>query len=696
TKIAIVFTVSIKSHSKKYFTFYSLQRKKKTPERNTKQMTSVVSKFITKTLCDHEGSLDFRRLEEKVARSYTVAESVLRAVLFDQSKIAIRQGEEKPTGGHIIPPDSLVVAKSSARLCQKKTGACARCDGLHLCRYYVCGECTFGLRCKNPHSLTTPNNVEVLRRHDLQDLTEKQLFQLLLQNDPYLLPEICSHYNKGSGLQGSCRFAASCSKLHMCQHYYQGDCRFGDGCKRAHRLDAQAMKLFQGYSQENINNLHKIYRNTLIISGDLKRPAAALFSVRAAIPANPPSDAERNEICLFFIRRKCLYKDKCARVHWHLPYRWQVLDVDGVTYKDLVDMENIERAYCDPARDTSCMDQPPAVDFMTMTYKGIPVRRLSTASSVSKPPHFILTTQWVWYWKDDGGAWLEFGQDDGGGAAAIASQTLENVYLADRDTEIPFSAGKHQYVLYFKDAAGSGRMYQQNVKHKTKREVRRRPRFLSTRDVEAQLKSTSSQSSSSSIAEIVPSTWDKTALPELGYRLVQLTSSAKEYSMIEMLFKRTMPQSKINSMHRIQNPSLWKVFQWQKEQMKKRNGGQLVNEKYLFHGTDESLIEPICEQNFDWRMCGVHGTAYGKGSYFARDSSYSNRFAKASGLNRTMFVALVLVGAYTKGSSSYVRPPPKGGSRDLYDSCVDSVSDPSIYVIFEKQQIYPEYLIKYS
>uniref|UniRef100_A0A672F9P3 Poly (ADP-ribose) polymerase family, member 12a n=1 Tax=Salarias fasciatus TaxID=181472 RepID=A0A672F9P3_SALFA len=433
---------------------------------SSSRMTSVVSKFITKTLCDHEGSLDFRRLEEKVARSYTVAESVLRAVLFDQSKIAIRQGEEKPTGGHIIPPDSLVVAKSSARLCQKKTGACARCDGLHLCRYYVCGECT--LRCKNPHSLTTPNNVEVLRRHDLQDLTEKQLFQLLLQNDPYLLPEICSHYNKGSGLQGSCRFAASCSKLHMCQHYYQGDCRFGDGCKRAHRLDAQAMKLFQGYSQENINNLHKIYRNTLIISGDLK------------------SDAERNEICLFFIRRKCLYKDKCARVHWHLPYRWQVLDVDGVTYKDLVDMENIERAYCDPESPSCCTEiSEQAVDFMTMTYKGIPVRRLSTASSVSKPPHFILTTQWVWYWKDDGGAWLEFGQDDGGGAAAIASQTLENVYLADRDTEIPFSAGKHQYVLYFKDAAGSGRMYQQNVKHKTKREVRRRPRFLSTHAVQA-------------------------------------------------------------------------------------------------------------------------------------------------------------------------------------------------------------------
>lgn len=52
----------------------------------------------------------------------------------------------------------------------------------------------------------------------------------------------------------------------------------------------------------------------------------------------------------------------------------------------------------------------PSVDFMTMTYGGSPVRRLSTASSVSKPPHFILTTEWLWYWTDDSGKWLEFGQ----------------------------------------------------------------------------------------------------------------------------------------------------------------------------------------------------------------------------------------------------------------------------------------------
>uniref|UniRef100_A0A674CPF9 PARP catalytic domain-containing protein n=1 Tax=Salmo trutta TaxID=8032 RepID=A0A674CPF9_SALTR len=62
-----------------------------------------------------------------------------------------------------------------------------------------------------------------------------------------------------------------------------------------------------------------------------------------------------------------------------------------------------------------------------------------------------------------------------------------------------------------------------------------------------------------------------------------------------------------------------------------------------------------------------------------------------------MFVCRVLVGDYTEGNSSYVRPPPKetGGSI-FYDSCVDNIKDPKVFVVFEKYQVYPEYLIEYS
>ncbi|TMS05998.1 Poly [ADP-ribose] polymerase 12 [Larimichthys crocea] len=696
---------------------------------------TAISKSITKTLCDNQGCLDFKRLDERIKQSFTVAESVLRSVLFDDGRIAIQEGRQKAVGSQIISPDSLIVAKTSVRLCQKKPGECAQCDGLHLCRYYVCGDCTFGHKCKNSHTLASTYNAELLKRYGLHELTEKQLFQLLLQNDPYLLPEICPHYNKGNGSHGSCRFTTTCTKLHICQHYVQGDCKFGSSCKRSHNVDAQGLKILKGFSQENITNILQIYRNKYIIMGQQKRQAVpvAVPEVRnlpqqpshskpgsptsSACPSKPMNDADRNEICLFFIRRHCSFKEKCARVHWHLPYRWQVLDSDGVTWKDMPDMEDIEKAYCDPGHDTSSTEQPaptlgifrylsfqssasPAVqlvDFRKMTYGGSPVRRLSTVSSVSKPPHFILTTQWLWYWKDDNGTWVEFGQGDGDTPASVTSPTLENVYLADRDTEVPFGAGKQQYILHFKGAPGTLQMFQENIKYKTKREVRRRPRFVSAHDVEAKLKSTSSPSSSLSTAESFPSYWDKNALPDFGYKLIPLSKSGKEYNRIDMLFKRTMPQHKISNIQRIQNPSLWEVFQWQTEHMKKRNGGKAVNQQYLFHGTDHSLIEAICEQNFDWRMCGVHGTAYGKGSYFARDASYSDRYSSIKhSVNKVMFVALVLVGEYTKGRSSYLRPPPRGNSNTLYDSCVDCEANPGIYVVFEKQQIYPEYLINYS
>ncbi|NXD79375.1 PAR12 polymerase, partial [Halcyon senegalensis] len=135
----------------------------------------------------------------------------------------------------------------------------------------------------------------------------------------------------------------------------------------------------------------------------------------------------------------------------------------------------------------------------------------------------------------------------------------------------------------------------------------------------------------------------------------------------------------------------------QKEQMKRENGGKKVNERLLFHGTQTSFVEPICIHNFDWRICGSNGTNYGKGTYFARDASYSHGYCQTVAKTNTMFVARVLVGDYVTGDSDYVRPPPKyDDGLQFYDSCVDNKINPSIFVVFEKNQIYPEYIIEYK
>ena len=127
---------------------------------------------------------------------------------------------------------------------------------------------------------------------------------------------------------------------------------------------------------------------------------------------------------------------------------------------------------------------------------------------------------------------------------------------------------------------------------------------------------------------------------------------------------------------------------------------QTVDERRLFHGTVPDAVEAICKHNFDWRLHERNTSVFGEGSYFARDASNSHTFAKedASGF-RHVFVAKVLVGSYTKGHSSYRRPPPKIPSdprSNLYDSCVDNQSNPSVFVVFDTDQLYPEYIITYS
>lgn len=55
-----------------------------------------------------------------------------------------------------------------------------------------------------------------------------------------------------------------------------------------------------------------------------------------------------------------------------------------------------------------------------------------------------------------------------------------------------------------------------------------------------------------------------------------------------------------------------------------------------------------------------------------------------------MFVARVLVGNFIEGNVSYMSPP------QPYNSFVDTRLNPSVFVIFEKDQIYPQYVIEYT
>ena len=75
---------------------------------------------------------------------------------------------------------------------------------------------------------------------------------------------------------------------------------------------------------------------------------------------------------------------------------------------------------------------------------------------------------------------------------------------------------------------------------------------------------------------------------------------------------------------------------------------------------------------------------------------YSVSYAKPDQVSGTryMYVARVAVGEFAVGNSAMKAPPKKAGNIS-YDSVVDNVANPSIFVMFYDNQYYPEYLITF-
>ena len=89
------------------------------------------------------------------------------------------------------------------------------------------------------------------------------------------------------------------------------------------------------------------------------------------------------------------------------------------------------------------------------------------------------------------------------------------------------------------------------------------------------------------------------------------------------------------------------------------------------------------------------GAVYGRGVYFHVNSSYSVGYCGNSAV-KCLFLSEVITGEYAQGKSEYKTPPVKGYSNKLYNSVVDNVNDPKIFVIFRDTSAYPTYLISFQ
>ncbi|XP_053373223.1 protein mono-ADP-ribosyltransferase PARP14-like [Mercenaria mercenaria] len=200
----------------------------------------------------------------------------------------------------------------------------------------------------------------------------------------------------------------------------------------------------------------------------------------------------------------------------------------------------------------------------------------------------------------------------------------------------------------------------------------------------------------------LPTTWDD--MNGVNLRVVTLKPTSKEYDEIEQTFLKSAAKRAtyiVNKIDRIQNVTLWEQYMTKKKQLDEQNPPGTQNEQLLWHGTREDAVDSINAHGFNRRFCGENATAYGNGVYFAVDASYScsETYSRPNrnGIKR-MYYCRVLSGEYAKGESGMKVPPPKpsGGHHALFDSVVNNMMNPNMFVIFHDTQACPEYLIQFK
>lgn len=151
------------------------------------------------------------------------------------------------------------------------------------------------------------------------------------------------------------------------------------------------------------------------------------------------------------------------------------------------------------------------------------------------------------------------------------------------------------------------------------------------------------------------------------------------------------------SVKRIQNLAMWQSYVVKRQTICHReNGGDLrrLERQWLWHGSDEVGVKKITQQGFNRSFCGKNATAYGKGVYFARDSSYSadpDYAVPDHQGNQYMLACRVVVGEYCKGEHDALTPAIRDTrTHSLYDTTVDNPLNPSVYVTYHDAQAYPE------
>ncbi|XP_054983567.1 protein mono-ADP-ribosyltransferase PARP10 [Sorex araneus] len=185
-------------------------------------------------------------------------------------------------------------------------------------------------------------------------------------------------------------------------------------------------------------------------------------------------------------------------------------------------------------------------------------------------------------------------------------------------------------------------------------------------------------------------------------RLESVAEGSGEFQEVVQAFYDTLDTApgsiRVIRVERVSHPLLRHQYELHREQLEQRCERRPL-EHVLYHGTSAAAVADICAHGFNRSFCGRNGTLYGQGVYFARRASLSvqDRYSPpdADG-HKAVFVARVLTGDYAQGCRGLRAPPLRDPSGDVplrFDSAVDCLRQPSIFVIFHDTQALPTHLI---
>ena len=129
-------------------------------------------------------------------------------------------------------------------------------------------------------------------------------------------------------------------------------------------------------------------------------------------------------------------------------------------------------------------------------------------------------------------------------------------------------------------------------------------------------------------------------------------------------------------------------------------------QKLLFHGTNLNHIPKIVQNGFnrDFNQRAL----YGKGVYFSTNARYCSIFASNKSIKgksvifpksnkiHCLLVCNVLIGDCCKGTANMDYAPYKPDGITQYDTLVDDVSNPKVFVVTRDYHAIPKYCIQYK